>query len=68
MKEMIVRRWLGNGSEGEDAVVKFKGLNVLTYILESIWWKERTNSHNSSFDNQKYDGGMHIYNIEMKIL
>lgn len=36
MKEMIVRRWLGNGSEGEGAVVKFKGLNVLTDILESI--------------------------------
>lgn len=36
MKEMIVRRGLGNGSEGEGAVVKFKSLNVLTYILESI--------------------------------
>lgn len=36
MKEMIVRRGLGNGSEGEGVVIKFKGLNVLTYILESI--------------------------------
>lgn len=63
MKEMIVRRGLGNGSEGKGAVVKFKGLNVLTYILESIQWKKGTNSHNSSFDNQKYDGGMHTHNI-----
>lgn len=29
---------------------------------------EGKNSHNSSFDNQKYDGGMHIYNIKMKTL
>lgn len=36
MKEMIVSRGLGNGSEEEGAVVKSKGLNVLTYILESI--------------------------------